>query len=56
LRTGLDEVDPGGDLEFTRTLQVGRVCGDESLGTVGVTGRVGRGKRRIGVVWVALMN
>ena len=47
--TGLDEVDPGGDLEFTRTLQVGRVSGDECLGTVG--GKLDDGRVRERVVY-----
>ena len=34
MRTGLDDIDPCGDLEFTGSLQVGRVGGDEGLGTV----------------------
>lgn len=34
LGTGLDGVDPGGDLELTRPLEVGRVRGDEALSAV----------------------
>lgn len=34
LGTSLDDVDPGGDLELTRALEVGRVGRDEVLGAV----------------------
>lgn len=43
LGAGLDDVDPGGDLELTRTLKVGRVGRDEVLGAVDVMRSCGEG-------------